>query len=109
MSWLARLKNQKGLDDHPTKTTKTENSVSVVSVGCLNGHTQKAEGGAATHDATQASEPNANPAAWRELAQAYNAHHLNCLTCISAGRGNQYGLRCGTGAALWRAYSQSGL
>lgn len=48
-----------------------------------------------------APEPPADPNAWRELAVAYNAHHFNCSTCIAAGRGAQYGLRCGVGAALW--------
>jgi hypothetical protein len=38
-------------------------------------------------------------------ARAYHAHHLNCPTCISAGRGNRYGQRCGAGMALWQAYS----
>ena len=42
---------------------------------------------------------------WRALAAAYHAHHFNCPTCIAAGRGSRYGLRCGTGAALWRAYA----
>lgn len=47
----------------------------------------------------------AEPAAidWRELDRVYLAHHFNCPTCIAAGRG--YGLRCGTGTALWAAYS----
>lgn len=51
-----------------------------------------------------APEPPADPSAWRELAQAYHAHHFNCPTCIAAGRGAAYGLRCGTGAALWTNY-----
>ncbi len=42
---------------------------------------------------------------WRTLDGAYLAHHFNCPTCIAAGRGKQHGLRCGTGAALWRMYS----
>jgi len=46
------------------------------------------------------------PAAdWHALDAAYQAHHFNCPTCIAAGRGSRYGLRCGTGAALWRAYT----
>ena len=52
-------------------------------------------------------EPPSNPQAWRELAAVYHAHHFACQTCIAAGRGNQYGLRCGTGTALWRAYAQA--
>lgn len=47
------------------------------------------------------------PTDWRALAAAYHAHHFNCPTCIAAGRGTRYGLRCGTGAALWRAYQNT--
>ena len=46
---------------------------------------------------------------WHALDAAYLAHHFNCPTCIAAGRGSRYGLRCGTGAALWRAYSEAQL
>ena len=46
----------------------------------------------------------ADPNAWRELAQAYYAHHLVCSTCRAAGRGSTYGLRCGVGATLWTKY-----
>jgi len=42
---------------------------------------------------------------WLNLDRAYQAHHFKCSTCIAAGRGAVYGLRCGVGAALWRAYS----
>ena len=49
------------------------------------------------------------PADWHALDAAYLAHHFNCPICIAAGRGSQYGLRCGTGAALWRAYSEAQL
>lgn len=52
----------------------------------------------------QAPEPPVDPKAWRELAAAYHAHHFSCPTCIAAGRGSQYGQRCGVGMALWRAY-----
>ena len=45
------------------------------------------------------------PADWHALDAAYLAHHFNCSACIAAGRGSRYGLRCGTGAALWRAYT----
>ena len=61
---------------------------------------------AALADALQAEEV---PADWHTLDAAYLAHHFNCLTCIAAGRGSRYGLRCGTGAALWRAYSEAQL
>lgn len=50
-------------------------------------------------------EPPQDPAAWRELAQAYHAHHFNCQTCQAAGRGAMYGLRCGVGASLWTKYT----
>ena len=53
-------------------------------------------------------EPPANPNAWRELAQAYHNHHFSCPTCIAAGRGAVYGLRCGVGAALWTSYENTG-
>jgi len=45
------------------------------------------------------------PTDWHALDAAYLAHHFNCPTCIAAGRGTGYGLRCGTGAAFWRAYT----
>ena len=54
-----------------------------------------------------APEPPTDPNAWRELAQAYHAHHFNCKDCIAAGRGAVYGLRCGTGAALWNNYQSN--
>lgn len=53
-----------------------------------------------------APEPPTDPNAWRELAAAYHQHHFTCPTCIAAGKG--YGLRCGTGAALWAAYGAAG-
>jgi hypothetical protein len=52
-------------------------------------------------------KPPANPKDWRELAAAYNVHHFKCSTCIAAGRGAAYGLRCGVGAALWNARQNS--
>ena len=65
------------------------------------------------NDANSAApEPSSNPASptdWHALDAAYLAHHFNCPTCIAAGRGSRYGLRCGTGAALWRAYSEAQL
>ncbi len=42
---------------------------------------------------------------WHPLDAAYLAHHFNCTTCIAAGRGSRYGLRCGAGAVLWQSYS----
>ena len=61
---------------------------------------------AANDCACHAPEPTDDPADWRELAAAYHAHHFNCPTCIAAGRGSQYGQRCGTGTALWLAYCE---
>jgi len=55
--------------------------------------------------ASHAPDPPDNPLDWKELAAAYHAHHFNCPICIAAGRGSQYGQRCGAGMALWRAYS----
>ena len=52
-------------------------------------------------------EPPLDPNAWRELATAYHLHHFKCSACIAAGRGAQYGLRCGTGTALWNAYQNT--
>ena len=47
------------------------------------------------------------PTDWHALDAAYLAHHFNCPTCIAAGRGSRYGLRCETGAALWCAYAKA--
>ena len=47
------------------------------------------------------------PTDWHALDAAYLAHHFKCPTCIAAGRGGRYGLRCGFGAGLWRAYAQA--
>ena len=52
-------------------------------------------------------EPPTDPNAWRELATAYHLHHFKCCTCIAAGHGAGYGLRCGTGAALWTSYQNN--
>lgn len=54
-----------------------------------------------------ANEPPTDPADWRELAAAYHDHHFGCKHCHAAGRGVRYGLRCGTGMALWCAYVQA--
>jgi len=50
-------------------------------------------------------EPPADRAQWLEIDREYQRHHWKCPTCQAAGRGARYGLRCGAGAALWRAYS----
>ena len=56
---------------------------------------------------TEPAEPPTDPNAWRELATAYHLHHFTCPTCIAAGRGAVYGLRCGTGTALWASYENT--
>ena len=61
----------------------------------------------AANDPNPPPEPPADPNAWRELAEAYNAHHVDCHACIGAGRGAMYGLRCGAGAALWTNYQNT--
>jgi hypothetical protein len=48
-----------------------------------------------------------NAVDWHVFDGAYMAHHFHCKTCIAAGRGIRYGLRCGAGAALWALYSQA--
>lgn len=44
---------------------------------------------------------------WRALDKAYLLHHMACPVCQAAGRGARYGMRCGTGASLWSAYSEA--
>ena len=44
---------------------------------------------------------------WHALDAAYLETSFNSATCIAAGRGGRYGLRCDTGAALWCAYAQA--
>lgn len=51
----------------------------------------------------EALQPRAPSLDWREADRVYQLHHIGCATCVAAGRG--YGLRCGTGTALWSAYS----
>jgi hypothetical protein len=65
--------------------------------------------GLATFDGQYTTEPPEDPAAWRELSDAYHRHHVNCPTCQAAGRGTRYGLRCGTGASLWTAYNENAI
>jgi hypothetical protein len=54
---------------------------------------------------TPANDPvsDADSAIWRGLHSAYLTHHWACPTCVAAGQG--WGLRCGTGSALWRKYA----
>ena len=58
-----------------------------------------------TQSAANEIEPPADPSTWRELAAEYHSHHFKCSTCIAAGLG--YGLRCGTGSALWITYQNT--
>lgn len=44
----------------------------------------------------------------QSAARAYHAHHFHCHPCQAAGRGHQYGERCGVGLALWSAYTEAG-
>jgi hypothetical protein len=133
MSYLERLKNLKGANPHPTKTTKTPEKgvqpVFVVSVGCPPAHIGKTRHGMeasndpgppphekrkgpGTHPTkptktptpTRPTIPDAASPEWRALDVAYQAHHFRCPVCVAAGLG--YGLRCGAGAALWRAYAE---
>lgn len=46
---------------------------------------------------------------WRVLDKAYLLHHMECAVCQAAGRGANYGPRCGTGASLWSAYGAAQL
>lgn len=57
----------------------------------------------AMNAANELPEP-AEPATWKELADAYYGHHFTCKTCIAAGQG--YGQRCGVGTSMWRRYSE---
>ena len=59
---------------------------------------------AANDVANHTSNLPANHLDCKKLASAYHAHHVNCPVCIAAGRGSQYGQRCGAGMALWRLY-----
>ena len=49
--------------------------------------------------------PALSRAEWAVLDKAYQSHHFGCPVCIAAGKG--YGLRCGTGAALWAEYDRA--
>lgn len=51
-------------------------------------------------------EPPTEPNAWRELARAYHRHHFGRRSCIAAGHGAEYGLRCGVGPASWDDYQK---
>ena len=58
------------------------------------------------------TNPNTHGKPWlteREAttSKAYHAHHFSCPICIAAGRGAAYGMRCGTGMALWINYQNT--
>lgn len=127
MSYLARLKNLKAPEDHPTKPTKPpqmgDGAGFVGFVGYPPGGLEKSRGvlnGAGATPAnddgpqlSQLSQPQTSasndpapapvqPPDWAALDRAYQRHHWGCVVCIAAGRGS--GLRCGTGAALWGSF-----
>ena len=52
-------------------------------------------------------EPTANP--WQAADKAYQAHHTNCLLCISAGISRSSQTRCPAGQALWDTYNSAGM
>lgn len=56
-----------------------------------------------SHTNDQHTSAHPNTTTWRAVRDAYHDHHHACPVCIAAGKG--YGLRCGTGASLWGAYS----
>lgn len=103
MSWLARLKKTElSPNTHPTKPTKPP---FVGFVGSPAGTFENSgAGSAAANDATGAVAAIDLPD-WRELDQAYQAHHWTCPTCQAAGRGAMYGRRCTVGLVLWAGYS----
>ena len=109
MNWLARLKKiEIAPEPDATEPTKPihepENRGFVGFVAPDMAHTPKT--GADLLAANDPEpEPAADPHAWRELVEAYHAHHFSCTVCISAGRGAMYGLRCGVGAVLWGIYA----
>ena len=70
-------------------------------------HASRIEWGAAVQGSPSApADTTPEPADWHALGAAYLAHHVNCPTCIAAGRRERYGFRCGAGTALWRAYCE---
>lgn len=122
MSYLERLKNLKVPKNHATNATKTP---FVAFVAPLLAPFENSKRNLSGLDALAANDPRTpadlqptpapapannagnsldsdKPADWQALDAAYQAHHVNCPTCIAAGKG--YGLRCGAGAALWSAY-----
>ena len=99
MNWLARLKK--------IKIAPEVDATKPSFVGFV--EPDKAPTPKTGGDPQAANDPNQppDPNAWRELAQAHHAHHFKCSTCIAAGRGAVYGLRCGVGAALWVNYQNT--
>lgn len=110
MSWLARLKKIEPCPDtQPTKPTKPENGGFVGFVGSPPGLIENSIAkNQAANDAHSAPAIQAvDGTDWREIDQAYQAHHFTCHTCQAAGRGLQYGSRCTVGLVLWTGYSQA--
>lgn len=54
-----------------------------------------------------ALQPRAPAFDWREADRVYQLHHIACPTCIAAGRGRTYAVRCGVGSTLWAGYQQA--
>lgn len=110
MSWLARLKGaalikiEASPETYPTKTTET---VFVVSVGSPAGTLGNSGAVSAAANDETAAVALVDLPDWRELDQAYQAHHFACPTCIAAGRGVMYGRRCAVGLMLWTGYQMS--
>ena len=113
MSWLARLKK---VEPVSTSSPKPE------ALAFQKRHEAAANDPASSEPPALKQPPAPTPArpakseklkfmdwadGWRELDQAYQRHHWSCPQCKAAGRGAGYGLRCGVGAALWRAYEDA--
>ena len=105
-SWTARARVhflQEGLNSAPiTPKPPLLGVMGVVSGGKL----EKSHSDFAANEPSQAV-PAASAVNWRELDQAYQAHHWTCHACQAAGRGQQYGQRCAMGLALWVSYSET--
>lgn len=104
MNWLARLKKIATLSE--LEATKTTETLFVVSVAPVLAFMQKT--GVDRQAANDAANPTPDPLNKSAFAHkqdtAYQAHHFHCQTCMAAGRGIRYGVRCGVGISLWRAY-----
>ena len=116
MNWLARLKktDPAGISTVPTSHAgaqenlkKPQMPVAANEPAPVMGLVAVDEVAALVTPKPASAEPPTDPNAWRALATAYHQHHFACHVCIAAGRGAQYGLRCGAGAALWTPYQNT--